>query len=35
MQHDYKEFWEAVKCNEKDQVLVLAPFLPFYAQILS
>lgn len=33
MQHDYKEFQDAAEYDEKDQIWILATFLPFWTQI--
>lgn len=33
MQHDYREFQDAAGYDEKDQIWILATFLPFSAQL--
>ena len=33
MQHDYKEYKDTAEYDEKDQIWILATFLPFSAQI--
>lgn len=33
VQHDYREFQDAAGYDEKDQIWILATFLPFSAQL--